>query len=90
MRDYTVITYPPPPAKRDSSGGGSRTRSLSPPRVVDVKLVNSPQEAAEKAGVQPGGRALVVIEARGFTRAEKAPLEATDANFQPLPIAATP
>jgi hypothetical protein len=40
--------------------------------------------------VQPGGRALVVIEARGFTRAEKAPLEATDANFQPLPIAATP
>jgi hypothetical protein len=87
IRDYTVIVYPPPPVMRGAGQVYSNAPgSANGPRVVKVTSCKTPQEAAAKADVVPGGRCTVVVESRSYQRPAQASLEETDERGQALPI----
>ena len=78
VRDYIVIVQPP----------GEQTPNMAvahPPRVVRITRVNSPDEAAARADVPPGGYCIVVVRGQRFDRAMKAPLVEREMNGDPLP-----
>ena len=82
LRDYIVIVHPP-----QQGPNTTMITTAQPPRVVKIQRVGSPQEAASRADVPPGGHGIVVVDGRRFDRAAMAPLVEVELNGQPLPTA---
>ena len=71
--DYIVIVYPPTPTPHPSVQTSSSTVTVATPPVPKRVSAPSAIDAAEKAGVAPGGYAEVIL-VRDVIRFDRAPI----------------